>query len=52
MKQQTAERENELKQAQENESIQELIKKLELYYDTTIEIQRPSLLKHHYSRLI
>lgn len=33
----------------ENESIQDLIKKLELYYDTTIEIQRPSLLKHHYS---
>jgi len=26
----------------ENESIQDLIKKLELYYDTTIEIQRPS----------
>lgn len=25
----------------ENESIQDLIKKLELYYDTTIEIQRP-----------
>ena len=33
----------------ENESIQDIIKKLELYYDTTIEIQRPSLLKHHYS---
>ena len=33
----------------ENESIQDLIKKLELYYDTTIEIQRPSLLEHHYS---
>lgn len=33
----------------EDESIQNLIKKLELYYDTTIEIQRPSLLEHHYS---
>ena len=33
----------------ENQSIQDLIKKLELIYDTTIEIQRPSLLKHHYS---
>lgn len=33
----------------ENESIQDLIKKLELYYDTTIEIQCPSLLEHHYS---
>lgn len=33
----------------EDESIQDLIKKLELYYDTTIEIQRPALLKYHYS---
>lgn len=33
----------------ENESIQDLINKLELYYDTTIEIQRPTLLRHHYS---
>lgn len=33
----------------ENESIQDLIKKLELYYDTRIEVRRPSLLKHRYS---
>lgn len=33
----------------EDESIQDLIEKLQLYYDITIEVQRPSLLKYHYS---
>lgn len=33
----------------ENESIRELIKKLELYYDTRIEIRQPSLLQYSYS---
>lgn len=33
----------------ENESIQDLIDKLQLYYDIQIDVQRPSLLQYRYS---
>lgn len=33
----------------ENETVESLIEKLQLYYDVTIEVHRPTLLKHRYS---